>query len=72
MCEKGTEDNPIPTNQTIFLICIRHRRRVKGQYKIQEMCDKVVERGSCAFKYVSDQYKNKEMCDKAVERRSYA
>ena len=31
MCEKVIEDNPIPTNQTIFLFSIRHRRRVKWQ-----------------------------------------
>ena len=40
---------------------------VPDQYKIQEICDKVVEEDSWLLKYVPDNFKKQKMCNKAVK-----
>ena len=40
---------------------------VPNCFKIQEMCDKAVERRSYVFQFTTDRHKTKEMCKKAVK-----
>ena len=40
---------------------------VPDQYKIQEMCDKIVSDHPFKLKYCHDRYKTQEMCNKAID-----
>ena len=40
---------------------------ILGQYKTQEMCDRIIYDDLFSLRYVPDQYKTPEMCDEAVD-----